>query len=141
MRLPSLRIGDPTKSIDDYLLAEKLDLKFKHQALIKALEIGDVPMPSGSASAKLMGEITVATGKEVGIFRVGGQRILRLGSVDDVGHFILLDDVERVIAHTHPSGRLIFGADDIAALRLRGQLSSALISPDGTLVILRVPLQ
>ena len=100
-------------------------------------------MPSGSMSAQLMSELTVATGKEVALIRIGNQRFLRLGTSDGVP----VGDAERLIAHTHPSGELRFsvGPDsDMAVftdplLNLTKQKSSVLIAPDGSAV--RLPIQ
>lgn len=133
---------DP-KSINDFTLAQRLDLQFKHQALINSLQRGDVAMPSGAASARLMGELTAATGREVGRIRVGGKRVLRLGDADS----IFMADAERAIAHTHPSGILQFSGEvggelgDIPSfLKYQPrQHSSVLIAPDGTGVRLSIP--
>jgi hypothetical protein len=139
-------LRDP-KSITDYSYAERFQLDITHRELITELLKGDVPMPPGKMSAKLMGELTVATGRELALIRKGGQRWLRLGFGDDVGHGVLLDDANRVIAHTHLSGELRFsiGPDsDMAtftnpALKLTKQKSSVLIAPDGTAVRLPIP--
>jgi hypothetical protein len=137
------RYLDP-KSVSDFSLAERLDLRAKHQSLIKQLERGqDVHMPSGAASSKLLGEITAATGREVGLIRLEGKRWLRMGSADSID----MSDASRVIAHTHPSGDLRFsgllgGSDgDISMFRLYQprQRSSGLIAPDGTFVLLPIP--
>ena len=133
---------DP-KSVSDFTLAQRLDLQTKHQALIKVLQQGDVAMPSGAASARLMGELTVATGREVGLIRVGGRRVLRLGDADG----IFMADAQRVIAHTHPSGVLQFSGEvggelgDIPSfLRFQPrQRSSVLIGPDDSAVRLPIP--
>lgn len=100
-------------------------------------------MPPGSVSARLMGELTVATGREVALIRIGNQRWLRLGKSDGVVVF----DADRVIAHTHPSGELRFsvGPDSDMAVftdprwNLTKQKSSVLIAPDGTAVRLPIP--
>jgi hypothetical protein len=100
-------------------------------------------MLPGSMSTELMGELTVATGREVALIRIGDQRLLRLGSSDGVR----VIDADRVIAHTHPSGELRFsiGPDsDMAvftnpSLNLTKQKSSVLVAPDGTAV--RLPIQ
>jgi hypothetical protein len=94
-----------------------------------------------------MGELTVATGREVALIRIGNQRLLRLGTVDEFGHGVRLGDANRVIAHTHPSGELRFsvGPDsDMTVftnplLNLTGQRSSVLVAPDGTAVRLPIP--
>jgi hypothetical protein len=137
------RYLDP-KSVSDFTLAERLDLQTKYQSLINVLQRGvDVPMPRGAVSWKMMGEITVATGKEVGLIRVGKVRVLRMGTYDGID----LSDATRVIAHTHPSGNLRFsgvlgGADgDIPMFRLYQpkQHSSGLVAPDGTFKRLPIP--
>jgi hypothetical protein len=137
------RYLDP-KSVSDFTLAERLDLRTTHQSLINLLERGrDVSMPSGAASSKLMGEITAATGREVGLIRVGGKRVLRMGTIDEID----MSDASRVIAHTHPSGDLRFsgvlggGDGDIPMFRLNQpkQRSSGLIAPDGTFIRLPIP--
>ncbi|MEW6735309.1 MAG: RHS repeat-associated core domain-containing protein [Acidobacteriota bacterium] len=96
-----------TKAANEYSTSEVLDLQFKHESLIRILSRGeDKVIRRGTYPAQelanLMGEITIATGREVGLLRVGGQRVLRLG--DSVSVFT--GDAERVIAHTHPSGKL-----------------------------------
>jgi hypothetical protein len=139
-------LRDP-KSIADFTYAERFRLDITHRELITKLQAGDVPMPVGSVSAELMGELTVATGRELALIRKGNQRWLRLGFVDDVGHGVGMGDADRVIAHTHLSGELRFsiGPDsDIAvftnpALKLTRQKSSVLIAPDGTAVRLPIP--
>ncbi len=148
-------LRDP-KSVADFTRAEQLDLQLKHRALISRLEQGDVPMPPGAMAIRhpvtglvttsptqLMGELTVATGREVALVRIGNQRWLRLGKSDGV----VVIDADRVIAHTHPSGELRFsvGPDsDMTVftnplLNLAKQKSSVLVAPDGTAV--RLPIQ
>lgn len=107
-----------------------------------------------TSPTQLMGELTVATGREVAIIRIGNQRWLRLGDVDEYGPRVVLFDADRVIAHTHPSGELRFsiGPDSDMAVftnpnlkqinpnsRLSLQKSSVLVAPDGTTV--RLPIQ
>jgi RHS repeat-associated protein len=155
-RLSSI-LRDP-KSVADFTLAEQLELQLKHRSLISRLEQGDVPMPLGAMAIRhpvtgvimtsptqLMGELTVATGREVALIRIGNQRFLRLGNSDGVA----VIDADRVIAHTHPSGVLKFsiGRDsDVAvfnnpSLKLSKQKSSVLVAPDGTAVRLPIPRQ
>jgi len=98
-----------------------------------------------TSPTQLMGELTVATGREVALIRIGNQRFLRLGNSDGVA----VIDADRVIAHTHPSGVLKFsvGRDrDVAvfnnpSLKLSKQKSSVLIAPDDTAVRLPIPRQ
>lgn len=100
-------------------------------------------MQPGTVISQLMGELTVASGREVGLIRIGNQRVLRLGWADGID----LSDAKRVIAHTHPSGDLRFsgqlgGLDgDIPMFRLNQprQRSSVLIAPDGSAVRLPIP--
>ena len=100
-------------------------------------------MPSGSMSAKLMGELTTATGREVGLIRVDGRRLLRMGDADS----IFMGDAQRVIGHTHPSGVLRFSGEvggrsgDIPSFMQfqPKQKSSLLIGPDGTAVRQVIP--
>jgi hypothetical protein len=94
-----------------------------------------------------MGELTVATGREVALIRKGNQRYLRLGIVDEGGHGVRMTDADRVIAHTHVSGELGFsvgpdsdmGVFTNPSLNLTKQKSSVLIAPDGTAVRLPIP--
>jgi hypothetical protein len=94
-----------------------------------------------------MGELTVATGREVALIRRGNQRLLPLDFVDEVGQGVRLADADRVIAHTHPSRdfRFSVGPDSDRAvftnldLKLTGQRSSVLVGPDGTAVRLSIP--
>jgi hypothetical protein len=132
-------LRDP-KSVAEFTLAERLDLQIKHQALISRLRRGDVEMPSGWMSAQLMGDLTVATGQEVALIRIGNQRLLRLGGADSA----YVGDATRLIAHTHPSGVLRFstGAEsDMTVFTdiLTRQRSSVLVAPDGTAVRLPIP--
>jgi hypothetical protein len=146
-------LRDP-KSISDYTFAERFQLDIKHRELITKLLKGDVPMPPGSVSAELMGELAVATGREIGLLRKGNQRFLRLGFVDDVGHGVRMDDADRVIAHSHLSGELRFsvGPDSDMALftnpdlkltnpstRITMHKSSVLVAPDGKAKRLPIP--
>ena len=135
--------SDP-KSASQFSLAERLDLRIKNQSVIRLLERGqDVQMPSGAASSKLLGEITVATQREVGLIRVNGKRVLRIGDVDGID----MSDASRVIAHTHPSGDLRFSGvvggiqGDIPSFHIYqpSQRSSGLIAPDGTFKRLPIP--
>jgi hypothetical protein len=134
--------GD-AKSVSQFTLAERIDLQMKHQGLIRQLQQGDVHMPSGSMSAKLMGELTTATGREVGLIRVDGRRLLRMGDADS----IFMGDAQRVIGHTHPSGVLRFSGEvggrsgDIPSFMQFQpmQKSSLLIGPDGTAVRQVIP--
>ncbi len=136
------RYLDP-KSLDDFSFAEKIDLRMKNIGLIRRLEEGDVLAPSGSMSAKLMGELTVGTGREVGLIRVDGRRILRLGSIDSID----MQDAEFVIAHTHPSGILqlsgrVGGSNgDIPAFLMYQphQGSTLLIGPSGDVSRVVIP--
>ena len=140
-------LRDP-KSIADFTLGERIDLQIKHQALISRLRQGrDVEVPLGSMSTKLMGELTVASEREVALLRIGGKRYLRLGIVDEFGHGVLIADADRVVAHSHVSGELRFsvGPDsDMAVItnpvyNLTKQKSSVLVAPDGTGI--RLPIQ
>jgi hypothetical protein len=97
-------LRDP-RSLAEFTLAERLDMRMRHQALVLMLERGeDVAMRTGSMSAQLMGDLTVATGREVALIRIGNQRFLRLGGADSA----FVGDATRLIAHTHPSGVLRF---------------------------------
>jgi hypothetical protein len=134
--------SDPA-GIGNFSLSQKLDLQFKHQSLLTALGQGDVALQSGQGWAQLMGELTVASSREIGFIRIGDQRLLRLGSSDS----IFLGDADRVIAHTHPSGVLRFSGEvggsegDIPSFNQYQprQRSSFLVAPDGTAVRLPIP--
>ena len=98
-------------------------------ALVSTLRAGaDIAIPRGTTGIRrLMSDLTMNTGNEVALLRLtNGGRVLRMGGPRSVQ---LGRDVERVIAHTHPSGRLAFSGADIAALRSRLQRSSVIIDP------------
>ena len=96
------------------------------QRYLQALkEQGQVIVPRGEMSARIMGEISAAAGAEVGLFRLhSGERVMVLGEAHNVA---IPPGTRRIIAHTHPSGILQFSKADIAALVARGQRSSVLI--------------
>ena len=96
------------------------------QRYLQALkEQGQVIVPRGEMSARIMGEISAAAGAEVGLFRLhSGERVMVLGEAHSVA---IPPGTRRIIAHTHPSGILQFSKADIAALVARGQRSSVLI--------------
>jgi hypothetical protein len=120
-------LRDP-KQAADFTAFERGALRQKHSALISQLEErGDALMPPGSmgirhpvtgvfttSPSQMMAELTVATQREVALVRVGDQRLLRLGFVDEIGPGVRLRDAKRVVAHTHPSGELRFSPEDIA---------------------------
>lgn len=136
------RFLDP-RGVSDFPLSQRIDLQLKHQTQIRLLQRGDVAAPAGTVNRQLLGELTIATGREVGLIRVGNQRVLRLGSTDNFN----LADAKRVIAHTHPSGDLRFSGrlggqtGDIPAFRefQPRQRSSVLVGPDGSAVRLPIP--
>jgi hypothetical protein len=124
-------------------LADQAFLRIKYQSLLTDLSRAPVAVRPGSVSSELIGELTTASGREVGLVRAGGQRYLVLGDSSSID----LSWADRVIAHSHPSGDLRFsgalgGAEgDIPSFRLYqpGQRSSVLIGPDGTAVRLPIP--
>lgn len=75
----------------------------------------------------MMSDLSLVSGNEVALFRMrSGRRVIRMGSPKSVyvGKF-----VARVIAHTHPSGRLKYSNADRKALSGLGQRSSVIIDP------------
>ena len=75
----------------------------------------------------MMSRFTARTGREVALLRMkDGTRILRMGDGLSVP---ICDNVQRVIAHTHPSGRLAFTSADYDVLQSLGQHSSVVIDP------------
>ena len=88
----------------------------------------DVEVPPGTTGIRTsMSDLTLVSNNEVALLRLtGGRRVLRMGGPTSVK---LGPEVQRVIAHTHPSGRLQFSKNDIAALRKLGQRSSVIIDP------------
>jgi hypothetical protein len=87
-----------------------------------------------------MGELTVASGREVGLvkFGPGRQRYLALGGSDSIP---ALPGTQRFIAHTHPSGTLEFsgmktsgfpGDLELFWADFPRQRSHVLVAPDGT---------
>jgi hypothetical protein len=102
-------------------------------ALVRSLQSGaDIPVPCGSTEIRtMMSDLTLNTGNEVALLRMAdGSRILRMGGPRNVP---LGNNVETVIAHTHPSGRLAFSQADIAAFLARGQRSSVIIDPNANM--------
>ena len=94
---------------------------------LKLLKNGvDVEIAAGTTGIRsTMSRLTTNTGNEVALLRMAnGRRILRMGGQDYVD---LYGGVERIIAHTHPSGRLAFSPADLRALTARGQGSSVII--------------
>lgn len=74
-----------------------------------------------------MSDLTRVSGNEVALLRMqSGRRIIRMGGPTSVpvGRY-----VDRVIAHTHPSGRLKYSGADLRTLRGLGQRSSVIIDP------------
>jgi RHS repeat-associated protein len=102
-------------------------------ALVNSLQAGaDVPITAGTQGIRtMMSDLTLNTGNEVALLRmIDGSRVLRMGGPTNVS----LDlDVESIIAHTHPSGRLAYSTADIAALNARGQYSSVIIDPNANM--------
>ncbi len=100
---------------------------------IAALEnspTGSIEVPKGQITSKTMAEISNKTGKEVGLFRTDyGARVLKLGGK---GSTNLPAGTTKIIAHTHPSGRMAFSPDDINQLQALKQRSSVLINLEGT---------
>jgi serine phosphatase RsbU (regulator of sigma subunit) len=115
--------------------AKREAARVKYGDLIARLEAeGEIPMPTGQASVDMMAGITLVTGKEVGLYRIeGGGRVLVFGDATNVGG-PKNQKVRRLIAHTHPSGELIFSPGDVYNLQEHKQKSSVLISPGGRAV-------
>ena len=107
----------------------------KHAEVIGQLEAGEnVVVPADAPYVETMSELTVATGREVALLRLeDGRQILTMGDKSSVE---LPSDV-KIIAHTHPGGRLWFSKEDEAALHAAGQDSSVLIGPGGKAVRLK----
>lgn len=130
-----------TPGVKDISALTKMWYRFKHRKIIKNLTKGDVYMPKGSASSGLMGEITAATNKEIGLLRISGLRVLRLGKSDNS---LSTKGAEKIIAHTHPGGNLHLSetlveingvyhiVGDMPVLRKLGQKHSVVIGPTGT---------
>ena len=140
-------MGDPAAGIG-VTTAQRLAARQKLGSLVTQLEReGTIElrrgMYAGEGWRQMLGDLTVATGREVGIARVDGVRVLRIGDVDAIN----FADASRVIAHTHPSGNLHFSGGDIfAGFRVYqpGQMSSVLVGPTGAAVrrptLFRMPL-
>ena len=136
-----------TKHIDEFDVDDVADAFIKHKGLISNLKNGAVEIPRGQASAKMLGELTLATSSEVALWRVGRKRFLTLGGRRNIAP---LDGATRLIAHTHPSGLLKFSnhvnalgqrKGDIAAFAkfFPNQKSSVLIGPSGAGKRLSIP--
>ena len=93
----------------------------------------DVPIPVGTRGlTNMMSQLTLRSRNEVALLRLqDGSRILRMGTPTSVTLGIPgRSPVTRIIAHTHPSGRIGFSRFDVAALMKRGQASSVIIDPN-----------
>lgn len=109
----------------------------RHGDLIYRLDQGDVTIGRGGKSARLMAEISNATGRELALLRLtNGRLVFRLGTSSAVP---LGDGVETVIAHVHPSGDLSYSPADVRELDLREQRSSVLVAPTGEAQRVDVP--
>ena len=96
---------------------------------VRVLEAGlDVEIKAGTQGIRnMMSQLTANSGREVALLRMKyGTRILRMG---EEGFVPIGRDVERAIAHTHPSGRLAFSRADYTILQRLGQHSSVVIDP------------
>ncbi len=98
---------------------------------------GQIIVPRGEISTRIIGEISREARAEVGLFRLEtGERVLTLGEAWSVE---IPDGTVRVIAHTHPSGILQFSQGDINVLTSLGQGSSVLVDWLGKAMRVRVP--
>ncbi|HQZ66099.1 MAG TPA: hypothetical protein PLY87_13515 [Planctomycetaceae bacterium] len=101
-------------------------------ATVARLQIGaDVVVPSGKHGQlglrNHMSQITLQTRNEVALLRMNdGTRVLRMGGPKSVD----VSGARRIIAHTHPSGRLALSDADIAAMQRRAQRSTVIIDPN-----------
>jgi len=105
---------------------------------IARLKGGEVLLASTAVSRTkaavfgLMGELTAATGAEVALLRMSQGRVLRLG-FSDVKEVPAIGAL-RVIAHSHPSGKLGISGDDFRVAFLdpkRKQRSTIVVGPSG----------
>ena len=146
--------ADPAqgRALQSFSAAEVTELRFKHQALLTQLEGGGMAqLPSTliqngdriswtrAGWTRTMGELTVATGREVGLVKLGPgrRRYLVLGASDSI---VVPPGTQRFIAHTHPSGTLEFsgmttsnfaGDLEMFGIEFPWQRSHVLIAPDG----------
>jgi hypothetical protein len=121
-----------------YAFSDAFELGLKHDGLIRSLRVGDVAMPSGAASAKLMGELTRATGREVALLRLtDGSRVMRLGATGSVSG----EGAARIIAHTHPSNILRLSTGDISTFwsTLPKQRSTVIVGGNGAGTLQHIP--
>jgi RHS repeat-associated protein len=88
----------------------------------------DIPVPTGTTGIRtIMSDLTASTGNEVALFRLfSGERVIRMGGPRSVP---VGSDVSRIIAHTHPSGRLALSSADINAVQNLGGKSTVIIDP------------
>ena len=115
---------------------DSLKLRWEHRDLIRQLNQGDVAVDAmqvvrtKSSVFGRMGEITAATGREVALIRTEAGLVLRLGTRGRVN----VAGATRVIAHTHPSGRLGLSIDDYISVfnhPTRAHRSTIVIGPSG----------
>jgi hypothetical protein len=107
---------------------------------IRVLETGgDVQITAGTQGIRnMMSQVSAGTGREVALLRMkDGTRILRMG---EAGFVPVGDNAKRVIAHTHPSGRLAFSDFDYRVLQRLGQHSSVVIDPIADIAVRIVSL-
>ena len=146
-----------TKGVYDFKASERMDAELNVGSLKSALEkYRDVQVDKGKGMLtkqfSQMADVTKASGKEVALLDIKGDsdeiiRIMRIGDSRSVD----TSDAIRVIAHTHPSGRLglsnrvdkITGEKigDIPAMQLAQpkQKSTIVISPTGEWMRFRIP--
>jgi len=116
-------------------------LWWKHRKLLGQLKQGDVLLDSvGVARTKsdvfgLMGELTASGGREVALLRTSGGLVLRRGYIMGGKEVLNFAGASRVIAHTHPDGRLGLSVLDylniFKPIQGGGQRSTIVIGPSG----------
>ncbi|MBM83313.1 MAG: hypothetical protein CMJ78_22355 [Planctomycetaceae bacterium] len=132
---PQRTVNQAAEGID---LADDV-LREVDSVVLERLRLGaEIEIPAGTRGIrKMMSDLSVVSGNEVGLLRMAdGRRLLVMGGPNAIR---LPRNTARIIAHTHPRGRLSFSAADLRALNARGQTMSVIISPwDDIAVILRV---
>jgi hypothetical protein len=111
-------------------------LWWKYRGLLRILSRSDVLLSSTkvgrgkTAVSRLMGELTSASRKEVGLLRTDRGRVLRLGVTGRLD----VKGAVRVIAHTHTNGMIGLSADDYLSIFLnpvRRHRSTIIVGPSG----------
>ncbi len=132
-------LGAPTPT---FSLVQRWKLWGKHRDTLTQLKkatprqdvlLSDITSDRSLAGiTKLMGELTAGGGKEIGLLRTRQGLVLRQGFVRGGKQYLDVQGASRVIAHSHPNGRIGLSADDrLQIFGDLGQKSTIILGPKG----------